>query len=453
MARPSPREVARRVVRRVDREGAFISLALDGELERAGLADEDRALATELAYGVIRQRARLHRALSAHAPRGLGKLSPQVAIALDVAAYQILFLERVPAYAAVDDAVGAVRRTAGPRVAGFANGLLRQLARAGEPPLPDPEADPIAHIEVACSLPRWLADELAAQVPAADLVPAARALTSPAPLWARIDPARTTPADLARTLAGERPGATCRPSDLAPGAVQLERAGSPDKSRSFHDGLWTVQDLGAQLVGHLVGVRPGQRVLDACAGVGGKSTHLAQLAGDAAIIDAADLSPRKLDLLTDTARRLGLRSIRPVQADLTRPPPELAGPYDAIVLDAPCTGLGVLRRHPEAAARVARSAPAELARLQRALIEALVPHLAPGGVLVYSVCTFTRAEGPDQLAALLADHPELSLEPPPPADPPVNWPRVLAPDGTLRTWPHRHGADAFFAARLRLRPR
>jgi len=446
--KPNAREVARRVLRRVDGDGAYLGLALAGELERAALSPEDRGLATEIAYGVVRHRSRLARALSAHAPRGIGKLSPAVRVALDAAAYQILLLDRVPDYAAVDDAVRAVRAVAGPRVAGFANGLLRRLAREGEPPLPD-RADLRAHLEVACSLPAAVMDELVRAVPDGEFEAAALALTAPAPLWARVDPLRCQVAEVAARLEAERAGSRAEPSELCREAIRLTGAGSPEASASFQDGLWTVQDLGAQLVGHLVDARPGLRILDACAGVGGKATHLAQLAGDQAQIDAADQSARKLDLLTDAARRLRITSIRPIVSDLRQPGPELAESYDAILLDAPCTGLGVLRRHPELKWRHRAGAAAEMAALQRELLAALWPRLRSGGLLVYSVCTFTRAEGPEQIARFVAEIGDAVIEPPAADDGVPDWSAVRRPDGNIATWPHRHDADAFFAARLR----
>jgi len=443
------RDVARRVLRRVDGESAFVSLALAGELERARLGPEDRALATEIAYGVMRHRSRVDRALDAQAPRGIGRLSPAVRVALEAAAYQILFLDRVPAYAAVDEAVGAIRRVAGGRVAGFANRVLRAVADGGEPPLPD-RTDMRAYLGAAASLPAWLVDELTRALPEAEWEAGAMALAEPAPLWGRIDRSRVEPAELGRRLAEERSGAGAEASALCADAVHVVGVGGPDASSSFQDGLWTVQDLGAQIVARMVGAEPGQRILDACAGVGGKSTHLAQIAGDKAAIDAADLSVRKLDLLTDSARRLGLSSIRPIQVDLCRPGGELADGYDAILLDAPCSGLGVLRRHPELKWRSSPARVAELAALQRALLAALWPRLRPGGHLVYSVCTFTDAEGGAQIGSLLAQAPELELVPPA-ADPAVDWSALVTGDHRVRTWPHRHRADGFFAVRLRRR--
>jgi 16S rRNA (cytosine967-C5)-methyltransferase len=225
-----------------------------------------------------------------------------------------------------------------------------------------------------------------------------------------------------------------------PGALVLEGAGDPARSASFAAGLWTVQDAGAQLVGHVAAPHAGQRILDACAGVGGKSTHLAELADDAAPIDAADRSTTKLGLAGDTARRLGLASITPHACDLVDPASwaeptsihsgprtPLAAAYDLVLLDAPCTGLGVLRRHPDAKWRLQPADVPRLAAVQSQLLDAVVARLGPRGVLVYSVCTFTRAEGPEQIAQLVE---RTGL-------------RLVAEH---RTWPP--DADAFYIARL-----
>jgi 16S rRNA (cytosine967-C5)-methyltransferase len=272
----------------------------------------------------------------------------------------------------------------------------------------------------------------------------------PAPLVARVNTVRASVSEVREALVAE--GAEVTEVALCAGALAVAGLGDLEGSPSFRAGLWTVQDAAAQLVAHMLAPEPGARILDACAGVGGKSTHLAQLTGGDATIDAADSSARKLDLLRDTARRLAVHeAIRPVQVDLTAPGDRLAQRYDAILLDAPCTGLGVMRRHPESKWRVTENDVAAMAALQRALLDALVERLAPGGVLVYSVCTFTAEEGPEQIARLLRDRPELAVESPPtrPDDPP--WRAILDADHSLRTWPHDGGADAFYAVRLRSR--
>ena len=440
------RDLARAVLRRVEQGEAYATLALGGALSRSRLSGPDRAFATELVYGVLRHRTRLDRALAAQAPAGL-KLPKPGMIALRLAAYQILFL-RTPAHAAVDDAVAAVHKLGGARLAGFANAILRRLATGGEPA---PPTDLLARLETVCSLPGWIARRVVAAYGEAEAESAAAALNEPAPLSVRVALWRTTRHDVAAALGGD-----VRDSGYLPEGLLLRGAGALDELPAFRDGLVTAQDIAAQLIGRLVGVAPGERILDACSGVGGKSTHLAELAkaagGAVAVavaIDAADASQRKLDLAVDGARRLGLDGIRPIACDLTRADAPLAASYDRVVLDAPCSGLGVLRRHPEGKWRRREAEIAPLAALQARLLDALAPRVRPGGVLVYSVCTFTEEEGAGQLARFLERHPGFALAPPPP-QPGVD----LAPflddveGARFRSATHRHGTDGFFAARL-----
>ena len=422
MTKPiTARDVARRVLDRVDKDQAWATLTLDGELGRSGLDERDRRLASEIVYGVLRNRMRIDRAFAAHAD--LERTPPKVRTALRVAAYQILFLDRVPAYAAVDDAVAAARAFGGQKLAGFSNAVLRKITTAREPPLP---ASGLERLEIEHSLPRWILDELAATVPdPGELAKLAAAFGEHPPLIARANRLRTTREALAEQLQGA--GVTATPIEAAPMALRLDGLGDPARSPSFIAGHWTVQDTGAQLVGHFASPRAGQKILDACAGVGGKSTHLAELADDHAAIDAADQSQTKLGLLAETARRLGLASIRCHVCDLLDPVAPLGDAYDLIVLDAPCSGLGVLRRHPDAKWRLVPEAVPRLAALQAKLLDAVAKRLAPGGSLIYAVCTFTRAEGPAQVAAFTARSGLRLVE-------------------ERRTWPP--DADAFYIARL-----
>ncbi|MDB4964007.1 MAG: sun protein [Myxococcales bacterium] len=443
----SAREVARRVLDRIEKDRAWATPALDGELARAGLDDRDRRLASELVYGVLRHRTRIDRAIKAHAD--LKKTPPRVLTALRIATYQLLFLDRVPGYAAVDDAVAAARAAGGQKLAGFTNAVLRKISTTKEPPLPALPAGAdretrLARLELEYSLPRWILDELASAVddgvpvltsvgevvadpaaPADALAAVASAFAHSAPLVARANRRKVTREELAAELTAS--GIVVTPIASAPGALRIDGLGDPGKNPAFVAGRWTVQDTGAQLVAHAATPARGMRILDACAGVGGKSTHLAELCDDAGAIDAADLNKVKLGLLAETAERLGLTSIRRLVCDLLDPAAPLAPQYDLIVLDAPCSGLGVLRRHPDAKWRLVPGDVPRLAKLQTQLLDAVLPRLAPGGVLVYSVCTFTRAEGPDQIARLTA-HSDLKLV------------------AEHRTWPP--DADAFYLARL-----
>lgn len=473
----SGRAVARRVLQRVRADSAFTSLALDAELTRAHLPERDRKLATELCYGVCRHLTRLDRAIASAASRGKVKVKPAVRAALRVGAYQLLFLDRVPAHAAVDDAVGAARRIGGEQVAGFVNSLLRRLARTGEPALPSADR-PVEYARVAHSLPDWIAERLATSLGQSDEFLAGAAGFNQRPSLAiRANRARVSADDLAGILRAEKPGCTLARSLYCPDALLATGLGDPQASPSFAGGLWTVQDIGAQLVTHFLGdlMPPADAqtdappdkpaILDACAGVGGKALHLAERTS--AIIDASDVSDAKLERLRQAAERLGVAGrIRTVTADLSRPMSErddhLKDGYDYVLLDAPCTGLGVMRRHPEVKWRVADADVARIATTQRALLHRLSQHVRPGGLLVYSVCTFTYEEGPGQIRKFLAEHPDFYLQEPgagPQSGAAIPWPELACPltgkaspsPGTLATWPHRHDADAFFAARLRRR--
>jgi len=434
------RQVALRVLRRVD-EGAYVNLALDGECTRAQLASNDRRLATALVYGVLKGQARLDHALASCAPRGLDKLDAQTRDLLRLGALQLLEL-RTPAHAAVDETVDALRRLRGAKLAGFANAVLRRLAKDGAPPAPS--SPPSLRLSVQTGAPRWVVDAAIARLGEAEAGALLEAEGRPAPLWLRLNPLRV-PAAEASAL---RERLRAADSPLVPGALRLESGDGIFDSSDYAGGLVTVQDLGAQLVGALVDAQPGEVVLDACAGVGGKTTQLMERMANQGRVDAVDRSARKLELGADHARRLGLTIVRSIEGDITKPLTALQPTYDRVLVDAPCSGLGVARRHPEVRLRRGAVQLAELTALQARLLDAAAERVRPGGTLVYAVCTYTEEEGPAQIAALLARRPELER-----ADdaslPPALRGRGAA--GELRTWPHHDDADAFYAARLRRR--
>lgn len=448
------RELARDVLLRVERDGAFAGRALAAALDRAPqMSAADRGLATELVYGVLRRRARLERALGALARKGLDGLDPEVRVALRVGAYQLLFLDRVPAYAAVSDAVEACKRIGGKGAAGFANAILRRLAKEGEPPLPDRNTDPVMFLELAAGFPPWLARLAIAELGKSEAVAFGEASVAAAPVALRANTTRTTREALIERLRTERPDAALEPSPIAPDAVLARHLDAPAATAAWQEGLFAVQDSGAQVIAELCGAAPGERILDACAGVGGKTAHLLALAGGRGELEAADLSEAKLRDAERTLQRLGLGPARLTTADLTKPFPAGRGPFDRVLLDAPCSGLGVLRRHPEASMRRTPADLTALAATQRQMLATVAAVLRPGGVLVYAVCTFDRAECEDVVAAFLRDHPQFQIEPASAAGGRVPWQRLMLGQGPLsgaiRTWPQRDDADGFFAVRLR----
>lgn len=444
---PPAREVARQVLRRVRRELAYSNLALDAAFRRApGLSSAERGLATELVYGVLRQQRRLDHVLARRASRPLSRVDPDVLDVLRVGAYQLLFLDRVPRYAAVDQAVGTSRTLWGPPVGGFVNAVLRGVeACMLDSDLPQ---DGLARLGITGSLPDGLSGLLNEQMGLKRLETFALASLERAPLTLRANTLKTTGPVLAQQLASL--GAEVVVGRWNPAALSVRGMAEPFRSASYLDGSWTVQDEAAQLVGALLDPQPGETVLDACAGSGGKSTQLAEMMSRGAAgtqgaegLLCVDLSPRKLELLDEHARRLGLLC-SPLCADLTAPEALAGRRFDRVLVDAPCSGLGVLRRHPEIKWRWDPAKLPELVALQRQLLETAVSTLRPGGVLVYAVCTVTDQEGPEQLGWLCERFPRLRPE----CGAFRTELRGLVDSGVLRTWPQEHGTDGFYAVRL-----
>ena len=447
------RELARQVLARVEQDGAFANRALTAALDRApSLSPPDRGLATELVYGVLRRRSRLDRALDAVSERGLASLPVDVRIGLRLGAYQILFLDRIPTYAAVNDTVEAMKRAHGQRLAGLANALLRRVAERREPALPDAAVDPLGLLIIACGFPDWLARLSVRELGPERAVAVATASCEPAPLALRANRlAGVTRETLEQALSAERPELSFRASEVAPDGLLVRGLDAPTRTDAFTTGRFAIEDVGAQVVAELCGARPGERILDACAGLGGKTAHLAALAGHDGQIDALDLSAAKLRQAEEQWTRLGARGITPRAVDLTKEFPADTAPYARVLLDAPCSGLGVLRRHPETLLRRTEADLALLAATGRRMLDVVAKVVAPGGVLVYAVCTFDRVEGEDVIGAFLEAHPDFHVEAPAVAGGAVPWERLTSAGNFVRLWPDRDDADAFFAARLRRR--
>ncbi len=436
------RDLARQVLLRVQRDRAYANLVLSAALRRAKhLRPEEKNLATELTYGVLRYQRLLDHALSQHARQPLEQVNSEVLDAMRLAAYQILMLDRIPAFAAVDDAVEAIRTGRGASIAGFANAVLRKLSPQDlERDLP---AEPVSRLAVSCSLPDTLASYWHDQLGLPEAERLARQLLERTPLTIRCNPRESGVTGVIQELEGE--GAHVERCGQAPEGLRLRGLTDPFRSKSYLSGRWTVQDEAAQLVAHLVDPRPDEVVLDACCGVGGKSTHLAALMANRGQVLCVDISQRKLELLKEHALRLGVDSCRVIRGDL-RGTDGLALPLvDRALLDAPCSGLGVLGRHPELKWRLDLSRIEQLVALQRELLSHTLRYLKPGGTLVYSVCTTTEEEGPEQVQWLLGQYDALELIPC--REAPFE---ELGKEGVIRTWPHRHQMDGFFMARFRL---
>jgi 16S rRNA (cytosine967-C5)-methyltransferase len=419
-----PRRAAYRILYRLDQGPLDLSAALDAALSEGEWDPRDRRLTTELAYGVARWRYRLDFALRAATGRRVKDLDRAARTLLRLGAYQLAFTDRIPAPAAVDETVRLAGRD--PRLRGFVNGVLRRWAREG--------------------VPDWLARRWRAAHGPDGAEARARHANTPAPLTLRVETARTTPDALAQALRAA--GLTVTPSRVLPDALRVAGDRAVAAFPGYREGWFYVQDEASQLVGRLVGARPGERVLDACAAPGGKTGQLAAAVGEAGEVVAVERDPGRIARLRDNLARLGLTRVKVVEGDAAELDDDALGaPFDRVLLDAPCTGLGVLGRHPEGKWWKTEDAVATCARGQARLLERLADRVAPGGHLVYAVCSGEPEETRERVAAFLAARPDFSILPAG---------RVLgalgaewvAPDGALDTTGNGEGLDGFFAVHM-----
>lgn len=436
------RALAVDVLARVE-DGAHADATLAAALAASRLSVRDRAFASRLVYGTLAWQGRLDWQLARLVDRDPTTFDPRVRMALRLGLYQVTMLDRVPPHAAVATSVDLAKRAV-PAAGALVNAVLRRALREHDRlPLPDAAREPLEHLAVALSHPRWLVERWRARFgdEVRDLLVADN---EAAPTVLRARPGER---DALVTRLREA-GVDCEPGRFCPDAVRVHAA-DPHALPGWKDGRFSVQEEASQLVSWLLDPTPGTHVLDACAAPGGKAAYTSERMGDRGLVVALDQRRRGARAIAANAARLGLRSIQPVVLDARTADRALrAASFDRILVDAPCSGLGTLRAHPEIRWR---RTPADVARLairQRHILDAVTPLLRPGGVLVYSTCTLTDEENEGVVGAWLADHPRVRRER---ADDvlPASARMLVDETGALRTLPHRHGLDGFFAVRVR----
>ncbi|HEV3190850.1 MAG TPA: transcription antitermination factor NusB [Polyangiaceae bacterium] len=434
----SAREVAARVIERVEKERAFASAALQAELSRAVQLDaRDRALATELVYGSLRVMPWLDEQLARFAPQGTRKLDRRVRAHLITAAYQLAFM-RVPAFAAVSEAVDSVRHARGDRLAAFANAVLRKFAK---------HASELGRVDreqaVLASTPAWLRDALDRVLSPAGAQAFLRSGIEPPAVALRVEVASERDTWLAR-LCQATPDGRFELGRVSPLAILARGAGKPQQLVGYQEGAWSVQEEGSQLAALAVGARTGEVVLDACAGRGNKAAVLARQVGVSGAVDVCDAIPSKLDHLRAEFARCRLSARASFAIDWRVGSGELMQEYDRVLVDAPCSGTGTLRRRPEIALRREGTDLAAMAALQIAIASRAAAHVRRGGALFYVVCSLLREEAEDVVDEVVRRCPGFS---PSPFDSPVA--RAIAGDApSFRLLPHVHGTDGYFVAKL-----
>lgn len=499
----SPREVARArraafmALMRVETDDAWADEALEAALARVAPSgspeqlDADRRLATEIVMGVLRWRGKLDAQLHEHVGRDPAGLDPAVRTALRMGLYQILFLTRTPPFAVVHDAVELVKQTAETtHAAGLVNAVLREILRRrgvddsrlaparrilkkpAPPPAPakrirrktiapaTPRAEASTILDRAAELshPDWLLSHWARAMGETRATCVAAANNQPAPTFIWLNPLRQSPRTTRELL--EAAGFTLKPvAGLDDEGYEVTDGNLAALGAFIADGVVYVQDAGSQRVARWLGVQPGQRVLDMCAAPGGKTAQLAAQMHNEGTITALDVHPHRVAAMESNLARLGVRIARCYTADATAatlvstadhrrsrkklPFSLFPDSFDAVLVDAPCSGTGTLRRHPEIKWRLTLRKLAEFAGLQTKLLWNAARVVKPGGVLLYAVCSLETREGEEVLRTFLKHHRHFEIAPPPDAG------DALTSEGFLRLWPDQDGTDGFFAARLR----
>jgi 16S rRNA (cytosine967-C5)-methyltransferase len=435
----------------VERDGAAADEALDHALvpSRAGGLDaRDRALALELVYGVLRHLGTLDWRLDHVATKAMAKLPAHVRTALRLGAYQFLYLDRIPPSAAVNESVALIKSGSPGHWPGFVNAVLRALIRTPAPAWPDPAAHPVGALSVRHACPAWLTERWIERhgLEAADAL--CRATTEIPPLTIRVNTLRISRDALAARFTELGYGA--QPTRISPVGLILDKTGPITDLPLFRDGAFYVEDEAAQLVAPILDPQPGESVLDACAAPGGKATHLAALMKNRGTLTAVDSSAARLRLVEDNCRRLGVDIIRTVRADAAAPPPKSLRerPFHRVLVDAPCSGLGVLRRHPEGKWRKDARTVLQHRTLQQRLLEQAGRLLRPGGVLVYSTCSSEPEENEQVIDHFCGAHKEFHRESVAPWLP-RQGSSLVTGQGDLSTMRNDDAMDMFFAARLR----
>jgi 16S rRNA (cytosine967-C5)-methyltransferase len=429
---PSARAIALQVLLDTHKRTGFVQEVLDSHLTRSRLSGPDRRLVTQMAYGALRRRGTLDALIAPLVTRPRHKVEAWLWEALRLGAYQLAVMTNLPPHAVLNETVELASVFQRPGAKGFLNGILRSLSRlvstdrtegpAGDalpledgtyrkltrPVFPDPEKDFRGHFATAFSLPEWLADRWSGRFPHEDCVRLGFWFSRPAPLWLRCNPLRTTRESLLQALIEAGIGAE---TGEHPQSIRLLETRPVRDLPGFAEGWFTVQDESAMHVASALAPEPGSRVLDLCAAPGGKTAHLAELMQDQGQIIACDIDERRLQNVTETAARLGLHCIQTVTiapAGKGRPVPD--GPFDAVLLDVPCSNTGVLGRRPEVRWRLNPGEMPHLVRLQFGLLEQAVAQVRPGGVIVYSTCSIEPEENGQLIRAALRAMPGLTLE-------------------------------------------
>lgn len=437
------RKTALRVLIACRTKGAWADAALKAQIARDGLSGPDAALCSRLVYGVMQNQLLLDFYLDAYCSQPVDHLQPPLSDILRLGAYQILFLDKVPDSAAVNESVNLSKIFKRGQAAGLVNAVLRKISQNKNdlPLIPDKDTE--RYLSIRYSHPKWLVKRLLPLLGRDETEAFLAANNGIAPLTVQVNPLRTTQEELLEELAAC--GVQAAPHAWVPDCLELSGTGDLTALKPFRDGKFLVQDPAARLVSLIADVRPGQKVLDVCAAPGGKSFSCAFAIGNEGRILSCDLHENKLKRVREGAERLGVTCVETASADGRIFRPEWEGAFDTVLVDAPCSGLGIIRKKPDTRYKKLDDLFA-LPVIQAAILANAARYVRPGGTLVYSTCTILPTENEEVTTAFLAEHPDFSMEP-------FSLPQPVGEtEGRLTLWPQRHGTDGFYICRMTRHP-
>ena len=439
MKKPGARETALEVLMQVDRANAWSDGSLKRTIAKNKLDSRDAALATRLSYGVIQNKLLLDYYISCYCTQKAEKLESVIRNILRIGGYQILFMDKVPHHAAVNEAVEMTRRSNRPKAAGMVNAVLRKFVAnwMNMPALPGTTAD---YLSIRYSHPKWLVQRLMDLLGPEEAEEYLRMNNEIVPTTIQTNLLKTTPEELEKEL--RQSGVTVEKHPWLPGCFEVSATGDLESLPAFTEGRFMVQDAAARLVAVVAAPEQTANVLDVCAAPGGKSFALAIDMQDQGQIVSCDIHPHKLQLVEKSAQRLGITSIRVAQADGREHHAAWQQSADLVVADVPCSGLGIIRKKPD----IRYKNPKELAQLpeiQKAILENAATYVCPGGTLIYSTCTVLPEENEQVTEEFLAKHIDFTLES-------FSLPLPIGTSqGHLTLWPQRYGTDGFYICRMR----
>ncbi|HEY3425229.1 MAG TPA: 16S rRNA (cytosine(967)-C(5))-methyltransferase RsmB [Negativicutes bacterium] len=435
------REVALKIINDVTNNDAYANIALAREINRQNLTDQDRRFVTELVYGTIKAGATLDWLLSYYVTRSVSKMPPIIRNILKMGIYQIFFLSKVPHSAACNQAVELTKKYGHPGTVKFVNAVLRNAVRNPDKAIyPDKNSQPTKYLSLKYFHPEWLVARWIDRLGIQSTEELCLMNNSTPPLSLRTNTLKIERQELLAIL--EQEGITCEPSQWATEGIICSNHPALRTLKSLREGLFQIQDESSMLVAHVLDPQPGEFIIDACGAPGGKSTHIAAIMQNQGKVLSTDIYDHKLALTTENADRLGIKIIETKVLDATLLGSLYPEQADRVLVDAPCSGLGVLRRKPDSRWRKNESMLAELPILQTAILHSAADCVKAGGILVYSTCTTEPEENQAIVQGFLTDRPDFSLQVAGAYLP------VKSADTMVQLWPHIDHVDGFFISRM-----